>query len=309
VKIDMMIEINFLALSAATLRMATPIAFAGLGGLMSERVGVMNIALEGMMMMGTLCSAYISYVSGNPWIALIVTALVGAVLGGLHAVLCIRFRGLQIVSGFGINIFTFGFTPFVSAIVWGSRGTSERVVGLPTLTYLGLKETPIIDEILGSQSPLMILLIFAVILIHIALYKTSFGLRIRAIGANPKAALSSGIHIRKYQYTCVILSGIFASLGGAFLVLSVANHYSTGMTAGRGFIGLVAMILGKWKPINVFGASILLGFGDALQISLQGSGIPVQMIQTIPYLLTIFVLIGIVGKIVAPTDYKPHAED
>jgi len=305
----MLFEINLLALSAATLRMATPIAFAGLGGLMSERVGVMNIALEGMMMMGTLCSAYVSYVTGNPWIALIATALVGAILGGFHAVLCIRYRGSQIVSGFGINIFTFGFTPFVSSIVWGSRGTSERVAGLPFLPTLGMRETLIIDEILGSQSPLLILLVITVVLLHVVLYKTSLGLRIRGIGANPKAALSSGLNIKKYQYICIIISGIFASLGGAFLVLSVAYHYSTGMTAGRGFIGLVAMILGKWKPVNVLGASILLGFGDALQISLQGSEIPVQLIQTIPYLLTIFVLIGVVGKIVPPTGYKPHAED
>jgi len=305
----MSVEINIIALSAAMLRMATPIAFAGLGGLMSERVGVMNIALEGMMIMGTLWSAYVSYFTGDPWLAVLAAALVGAALGFLHAVLCITFRGIQIVSGFGINIFALGLAPFLSAVVWGSRGSSEHVTSLPTLSAMGLRGAPIADAVLGSQSPLFILLIATVILLHIMLYKTTFGLRIRAVGAYPKAAATSGINLKKLQFLCITLSGVLASLGGAFLVLSVANHYSTGMTAGRGFIGLVAMILGKWKPLNVLGASILLGFGDALQISLQGSGVPVQIIQTIPYILTFIVLVGVVGKIVPPTGYKPHVDE
>lgn len=302
----MSVDINPSTLFAASLRMSTPISFAAFGGMVSERVGVMNIGLEGIMIFGTFVSAYVSYVTGNPWLALLATVIAGAILGLLHAFLCLSLRGIQIVSGFGINILAFGMAPLMSAIIWGSRGSSELVTGLPSLSSLGLRDIPVLTYV---ESPLFLVMISIAIVLHILLYKTKIGLRIRAVGAHPKAAATAGINVRFIQYVCVMLSGVLASLGGAYLVLSVAYHYSTGMTGGRGFMGLVAMILGKWKPFYILGASILLGFGDALQISLQGTGVPVQIIQTIPYLLTIAVLIGIMGRIIPPTSYKPHVNE
>ena len=305
-----LIDIISVGLFAATLRLATPIAYGSLGGLFSERAGIVNIALEGMMLTGAFAGVTVSYFTGSPWLGVLAAILVGGLLGLLHGVITVRFAGDQIVSGTGINIFALGFTAYMSQIFWGSRGASDRVQGLDPVSIPLLKDVPIVGEVIGTHTPLVYLVIVITVLSYIVLFKTPFGLRIRAVGERPEAADTAGIDVFKTKYLCLIISGMLAGLGGAFLSLGHLSLFALGMTGGRGFIALAAMILGKWMPFGAFGASILFGFTDALQMRLQALGIlPPQIILAIPYILTIAVLAGVVGKAIPPSNYKPYVKE
>jgi len=305
-----LIDIINVGLFAAALRMATPIAFASLGGIFSERVGIVNIGLEGMMLTGAFTGVMVSYFSGNPWLGVLAAVLVGALLGFIHALLTIKFIGDQIVSGTGINIFAMGFTAYMCQILWGSRGASESVQGLKAISIPLLKDIPIIGNILGSHTPLVYLMLILTVLSYIVLFKTPIGLRIRAVGEHPSAADTAGINVFKIKYLCVTVSGMLAGLGGAFLSLGHLNLFAWGMTGGRGFIALAAMIFGRWMPFGAFGASLLFGFADALQMRLQALGLlPPQIILTIPYVLTIAVLAGVVRRAIPPSNYKPYVKE
>jgi len=305
-----LIDIINVGLFAAALRMATPIAFASLGGIFSERVGIVNIGLEGMMLTGAFTGVMVSYFSGNPWLGVLAAVLVGALLGFIHALLTIKFIGDQIVSGTGINIFAMGFTAYMCQILWGSRGASESVQGLKAISIPLLKDIPIIGNILGSHTPLVYLMLILTVLSYIVLFKTPIGLRIRAVGEHPSAADTAGINVFKIKYLCVTVSGMLAGLGGAFLSLGHLNLFAWGMTGGRGFIALAAMIFGRWMPFGALGASLLFGFADALQMRLQALGLlPPQIILTIPYVLTIAVLAGVVRRAIPPSNYKPYVKE
>lgn len=304
------VDIINVGLFAATLRLATPIAYGSLGGLFSERAGIVNIALEGMMLTGAFTGVTVSYFTGNPWLGVLAAIFVGGLLGLLHGLVTVRFAGDQIVSGTGINIFALGFTAYMSQIFWGSRGASESVQGLPVVSIPLLKDVPIIGDIIGTHTPLVYLVIAMTVLSYIVLFKTPFGLKIRAVGERPEAADTAGIDVFKTKYLCLIISGMLAGLGGAFLSLGHLSLFALGMTGGRGFIALAAMILGKWMPFGAFGASILFGFADALQMRLQALGLlPPQIILAMPYILTIAVLAGVVGKAIPPSNYKPYVKE
>ena len=305
-----LLEIITVGLFAAALRMATPIAFASLGGIFSERVGIINIGLEGMMLTSAFTGVAASYFSGNPWLGVLAAVLAGGLLGLLHALLTVKFIGNQIVSGTGINIFALGFTAYMSQIIWGSRGASESVQGLKVVSIPLLKDIPIIGEVIGAHTPLVYLMLIVTVLSHVVLFKTPIGLRIRAVGEHPAAADTAGIDVFKTKYLCVMVSGMLAGLGGAFLSLGHLSLFVGGMTAGRGFIALAAMIFGKWMPFGAFGASVLFGFVDALQMRLQALGLlPSQIILAIPYILTVLVLAGVVRKAIPPSDYKPYVKE
>jgi len=305
-----LVDIISVGLFAATLRLATPIAYGSLGGLFSERAGIVNIGLEGMMLTGAFAGVTVSYFTGSPWLGVLAAVLVGGLLGFLHGLVTVRFAGDQIVSGTGINIFALGFTAYMSQIFWGSRGASESVQGLDPVSIPLLKDVPIIGDVIGTHSPLVYLAIVITVLSYIVLFKTPFGLRIRAVGERPDAADTAGINVFKTKYLCLIISGMLAGLGGAFLSLGHLSLFALGMTGGRGFIALAAMILGKWMPLGAFGASMLFGFTDALQMRLQALGIlPPQIILAIPYILTIAVLAGVVGKAIPPSNYKPYVKE
>jgi len=305
-----LIDVINIGLFAAALRMATPIALASLGGIFSERAGIINIGLEGMMLTGAFTGVMVSYFSGNPWLGVLAAMLVGALLGLLHALLTIKFSGDHIVSGTGINIFAMGFTAYMSQVIWGSRGASVSVRGLQTVSIPLLKDIPIIGDILGSHTPLVYMTLILTVLSYIVLFKTPVGLRIRAVGEHPSAADTAGINVFQIKYLCVMVSGMLAGLGGAFLSLGHLNLFAWGMSGGRGFIALAAMILGRWMPFGAFGASLLFGFSDALQMRLQALGLlPPQIILMIPYILTIAVLAGVVRKAIPPSDYKPYVRE
>jgi len=303
-------DIINVGLFAAALRMATPIAFSSLGGIFSERAGVVNIGLEGMMLTSAFTGVWVSYLSGNPWLGVLAAMLVGALLGFLHALLTVKFIGDHIVSGTGINVFAVGFTAYMSQILWGSRGASESVQGLKEVAIPLLRDIPFVGEIIGVHKPLVYLMLIITVLSHFLLFKTSIGLRIRAVGEHPAAADTAGINVYKTKYLCVTLSGMLAGLGGAFLSLGHLNLFAWGMTGGRGFIAMAAMIFGGWMPFGAFGASLLFGFADALQMRLQALGLlPPQIILTVPYLLTIAVLAGVVRRAIPPSNYKPYVKE
>ena len=304
-----LIDLINVGLFAATLRMATPIAYGALGGIFSERAGVVNIGLEGMMLTGAFTGVAVSHFLGSPWLGVLAAILAGGLLGLLHGVITVKFAGDQIVSGTGINIFGLGFTAYMSQIIWGSRGASDSVQGLPVISIPLLKDVPVIGAILGVHTPLVYLLLIITVVSYIVLFKTPLGLRIRAVGERPDAADTAGINVYKTKYLCLIISGMLAGLGGAFLSLGHLSLFAWGMTGGRGFIALAAMIFGKWMPFGAFGASVMFGFADALQMRLQALGLlPPQIILTIPYILTVAVLAGIVGKAVPPSNYKPYVK-
>ena len=307
-----LLDIITVGLFAAALRMATPIAFASLGGIFSERAGIINIGLEGMMLTSAFTGVAASYFSGNPWLGVLAAVLVGGLLGLFHALLTVKFVGDQIVSGTGINIFALGFTAYMSQVLWGSRGASESVQGLRVVSIPLLKDIPIIGEVIGAHTPLVYLMLIVTVLSHVVLFKTPIGLRIRAVGEHPAAADTAGIDVFKTKYLCVMVSGMLAGLGGAFLSLGHLNLFAWGMTGGRGFIAMAAMIFGKWTPFGAFGASFLFGFAYALQMRLQTLELlPPQIILAIPYILTVIVLAGVVGwlKAIPPSDYKPYVKE
>jgi simple sugar transport system permease protein len=305
-----LLDIITVGLFAAALRMTTPIAFAALGGIFSERVGIINIGLEGMMLTSAFTGVAITYFSGNPWLGVSAAVLVGGLLGLFHALLTVTFIGNQIVSGTGINIFALGFTAYMSQAIWGSRGASESVQGLEAVSIPLLKDIPIIGDIIGTHTPLVYLMLILAVLSYVILFKTPIGLRIRAVGEHPAAADTAGINVFKTKYYCVIVSGMLAGLGGAFLSLGHLNLFVWGMTGGRGFIAMAAMIFGNWMPFGAVGASFLFGFAYALQMRLQALGLlPPQIILAIPYILTVAVLAGVIRKANPPSDYKPYVKE
>jgi general nucleoside transport system permease protein len=297
-------------LFAAALRMATPLIFASIGGLFSERVGVVNIALEGMMLTGAFAGVLATFAIGNPWIGVLASIFAGGLLGFIHAVLTVKFAGNQIVSGTGINLLALGATGYLSQAIWGSRGASQPVQGIDAVSIPLLKDVPFLGEVIGTQTPIVYLSILTVILSYILLFKTPIGLRLRAVGEHPEAADTAGVNVYKTKYLFLILSGMLAGLGGAFLSLAHLNLFVLGMTGGRGFIALAAMILGGWNPVGALGASFLFGFADAFQMRLQSvAALPSQIILTLPYILTIVVLAVFARKRIAPSDYKPYTKE
>ncbi len=307
--VDLLSVIN-VGLFAAAIRMATPIVYASLGGIFSERVGVINIGLEGMMLASAFTGVTVSHYTGNPWLGVLAAMLMGGLIALFHAVLTVKFAGNQIVSGTGINIFAMGFTAYMSQVIWGSRGASDSVPGIEDISIPLLVDIPILGDIFGTHSPLVYLMVLVTVLSYVVLFRTPLGLRIRAVGEHPTAAETAGIDVFRIKYLCVTVSGMLAGLGGAFLSLCHLNLFARGMTGGRGFIAMAAMIFGKWMPFGAFGASLLFGLADALQMRLQALGIlPSQIILTIPYLLTVAVLAGVVGKATPPSDYKPHKKE
>lgn len=287
------------ALTAA-IRMATPLIFTSLGGIFAERSGIINIGLEGMMLTGAFTGMVVTYYSGNPWVGLVGAMASGAIMGLLHAVLSIKFKANQVVSGTAINIFAAGFTVYGLRAIFNVAGTSPSVTNIRSITIPVLNRIPWIGEILGRHNPLTYIALLLVVLVHFMLFKTVWGLRLRSVGEHPKAADTVGINVFLIRYLAVMTSGLMAALGGAYLSIAHLSRFSDGMTAGRGFIALAAMIFGKWTPFGALGACLLFGFADALQMGLQEIGIPTQFIQMLPYILTMVALAGFIGRSTPP---------
>lgn len=289
-----------LSLFQATVRMATPILFAALGGCLCERIGVINIGLEGIMLTSAFFGVFVTYFTGSPFLGFLGGLASGIAWGVVIALLTVRFYGNQVVVGTGVNVFGLGLSAFLSQKVWGSRGASEAVAGFRGI-YV---------PYLGEQTFFVYLGLALVFVLHVFLFTTPWGLRLRAVGENPQAADTAGVNVLRYKTFGVIAGSAIASLGGIFLSLGHLKFFAWGMTSGRGFIGLAAMIFGKWTPVGCLLSSLLFGFADALQMRLQALGIlPSQIILLIPYLVTIFVLSGFVGRVLPPARYEPYRKE
>jgi simple sugar transport system permease protein len=291
----------------SAIRLATPMIFAALGGMFSERSGVINIALEGLLLGGAFTAAVVTFELSKPELGLspvlapffgfLSAMAAGGLLAFIFAVAVIRFEANQVVAGFGINMLMLGVPALLSGALYGASGSTEQIAKEYLLpTYFGI----------NIASWLVFLL---VPICWYVLYKTPFGLRLRAVGENPEAADAAGVKVLKMRYFGVILSGVLAAAGGAYLSTGQSSFFTKGMSAGKGFIALAALILAKWRPFQVFIACLFFGFTEALAIQIQGASwaklpsggdIPVQFIEMLPYVLTIIVLAGFIGLSRAP---------
>jgi ABC-type uncharacterized transport system permease subunit len=321
------------ALLASTIRLATPLLLAALGGMFSERAGVINIALEGLMLAGAFTAATVTHLAsvhgypGAPWIGLLAAVMAGVVVAGIHAVACIKYKADQVVTGTAINILFLGVPALLSGALFDSTGATPQiplrdlmpasliVAALAVVLYAAfiVRATALKNQSRGVQLGTVLILAgaiwpvatwIALALVPISWYvlgHTPFGLRLRAVGENPEAADTAGVSVARIRYTGVLLSGALAAIGGAYLSIGQSSLFTRNMTAGRGFIALAALIFGKWRPVQTMLACLFFGFAEAVAIQMQGVvGIPVQFIQIIPYVLTIVVLAGFIGLSRAP---------
>ncbi len=297
--------IVLLTLVASALRATTPLLLAALGGLFSERSGVVNIALEGIMLFGALTAALVTYyvelphvrdapgtsVWYAPWLGVLAAMVVGALVAGIHALVSIRYKADQIISAVAINLMAIGVPAVILTGLFGNNTTSATITNRLPLWSVG----PF------TFSPLVYLAFLLVPVVWFVVFRTPFGLRLRAVGEHPEAADSVGISVTRMRYIGVMLSGVLAALGGAYLSIGAFNQFITEMSGGRGFIALAALIFGKWHPVGVLGATLLFGAFQALETQLGGSALlPPTVVQSLPFILTMLVLAGFVGRSVAP---------
>lgn len=283
--------------AAAALRISVPYTLAALGATFSERGGVINIALEGIMLNGALAYVLGTWWSGNPWVGIAAAVAAGIATGALHALVTVVFRADQITSGLGINLLAAGLTKFVLTQVFHSSSNSERVEGLPVWPLPGTQALGALGDVL--QTPLVLVTIVLVLGGQWLLFRSVFGLRLRTMGERPEAGATLGLSVGGYRTLGVLLSGALAGLAGAWLA-SEQHSFTDGMTGGRGYIALAAMIVGKWSPAGAVAACLLFGAAEALQIRLQGSAFPNELLQMLPYVVTMLALAGFIGRAVPP---------
>ena len=296
-------QVSFVNLLQGSLFLATPLVFGALGGVLCERAGVINIAIEGQLLAGAFLSAVVASLVGNTYAGLVAAPLAGLFFGWLLAVFAIRYLVDQIVLGVVINVLVIGLTSFLygqvlvqNADVWNQPGRLPRV-RVPVLS-----EIPLLGPVLFDQSIIVYLMYAAVVVLHVALFRTRWGLRVRAVGEHPKAADTAGIDVNKVRYRNVLMGGAMAGLGGAFFTIGSVGAFGEEMTAGQGFIALAALIFGRWSPLGALVAALLFGFAGNLQsvLSIIGTPIPGEVLLMAPYLATILAVAGLVGKVRAP---------
>lgn len=289
---DMMI---FILLAA--IRIATPLILGALGGLFAERAGVLNIAIEGMMLSGAFAAVVFAHITGNPWIGLLGAMAAGGAFGLIHAVISITYQGNQTISGAAINIISAALTIYLMRLIFNTEG---MVVINYSLPRWGIGN--------AMFNPTTYIAFVMVALTWYVIYKTKFGLHVRSVGEHPAAADTAGISVEKTRYLAVIISGMLAGIAGASLSIGEGSFFVRDMTAGRGFMALAIMIIGKWHPLGVIGGAFLFAIFEALQISIATMwNIPPQIVHMTPYVITLLVLVGFMGRFVAPSAIgKPY---
>lgn len=296
--------ILILAVLASTLRLATPLIFSALGGVFNERSGVVNIALAGIMIMGAFFAILVVDKTGSPWFAVLIAMGMGVLTSLILGVLAIHLNANQVVTGVAINLLAASLAAFLLNIFWQRSGQTDPVaVALNKNPFPALEQIPVLGAFFGGLTPFVYIAIVAVLIGNYVLFRTPFGLRVRAVGEHPRAADTVGINVYKTRYLAVMISGALAGLSGASLSIGSISLFREGMTSGKGFIALAAMIFGKWHPIGAMFAALFFGFAEALQIQASTLGldfIPSEFLQSFPYLATILALAGVVGKATAP---------
>ena len=295
---------------SSTIRNATPLVFAAMGGMFSERSGVVNIALEGLMLISAFAGVAGAFLTGSAWIGLGFAMAAGLSFALIHALMCVTFEADQIISGTAINLLALGGTGFLMVEVFGQGGTSPRVPRFGSLGIPVLQNIPIIGPALFDQSLLVYLMYVLIPVTFFVVFRTPFGLRLRATGEVPEAVDTAGVSVARMRYYGVGLSGILAALGGAYLSMGLLSAFTEGMTNGRGFIALAALIFGRWNPIGAAGAALLFGFAQAITFRAGQEAVPVEFLQMLPYILTIVVLAGFGGRAIAPAAIgKPYRKE
>jgi ABC-type uncharacterized transport system permease subunit len=295
--------VSWTPLFAAMFTFATPLTFAALGGLFSERSGVVNIGLEGMMLTGAFFAVLGADKLGNWSLGLLCALVAGGVAALIHAFVSIHLRADQIVSGTAINFLALGVTGYFFIQIYGDNGTPGSISQVPNVHIPGIDRIGFIGPVFGDLN-LMIWLMFATLIAsYIVIFKTPIGLRLRSVGEHPRAADTVGISVYKTRYAAVILSGMLSALGGAYLSIGFLGSFNENMTAGRGFIGLAALIFGNWRPFGAFAAALLFGFSTALSFRLADPSVwPSQAVlfQALPYVLTLIAVAGVIGRSIPP---------
>jgi simple sugar transport system permease protein len=298
----------------ATLEASALLLLPALGGVISERSGVVNIAMEGMMLTGAFFAVVADLAFQNPWLAALVAIVAGGLMALIHAVVSIRFRADQIVSGIAINIFAAGLTLFLVNRIYGLQDIGH--VGpanlLPYINVPILDQIPFVGRVLFQQNVVVYAALILLVVVNIVLFRTRLGLRIRAVGEHPQAADTAGINVYAIRYGAVITSGLLSGLAGAFLAIGISNTFVPNMTDGRGYIALAAMIFGKWRPFGAFIACLIFGFGQAVYDANSVIHVSQYLLSMLPYVLTLIVLAGVVGRSIPPANdgipYSPGTE-
>ncbi|MFC3689343.1 ABC transporter permease [Aquipuribacter hungaricus] len=308
-------QISFVSLLQGSVFLATPLVFGALGGVLCERAGVVNIAIEGQLLAGAFLSAVVASLVGGGagvYVGLLAAPLAGLFFGWLLAVFAIRYVVDQVVLGVVINVLVVGLTSFLYGQVLVQDGDRWNQPGrLPRVPVPGLSEIPVLGPVLFNQSIVVYLMYAAVVVLHVALFRTRWGLRVRAVGEHPKAADTAGIDVNKVRFRNVLMGGAMAGLGGAFFTVGSVGAFGEEMTAGQGFIALAALIFGRWSPLGALVAALLFGVAGNLAsvLSIIGSPLPGPLLLMAPYLATLFAVAGLVGKVRAPAadgvPYKP----
>jgi simple sugar transport system permease protein len=306
-------SVNFVGLMNTTLLKAVPLTLGAMSGILCERSGVVNIAIEGMMLMGAMVAALVASVTDSLLIGLLAAVMASAVLGLVHGVLSIKYRTDQIISGTAINIFSIGMTSYISAKFLQVYQLELNTPGVfqPIAIPL-LSDIPVIGPILFNQNIFVYALYILLVLLHWGLYYTRWGLRLRSVGEHPRAADTLGINVFRTRYMAVLLGSMVAGLGGAYFTIGSVGGFDEVMTAGRGFISLAAMIFGNWNPFGSLGAGLLFGFADSLaaRLAILGARIPSEFLLMAPYIATMVVLAGVVGRSRMPAaDGTPYVKE
>ena len=311
-------DIGHLLLTAdlwrATLEAAALLLLPALGGVISERSGVVNIAMEGMMLAGAFFAVVADLAWHNPWLAALVGIVAGGLMALIHAVVSIRFRADQIVSGIAINIFAAGLTVFLVNRIFGLQDVGHVSPSelLPYVNVPFLDQIPFVGRVVFQQNVVVYAALILLVVVQLVLFRTRLGLRIRAVGEHPQAADTAGINVYLIRYGAVITSGLFSGLAGAFLAIGISNTFVPNMTDGRGYIALAAVIFGKWRPFGAFVACLIFGLGQAIYAANSIIHVSPYLLSMLPYVLTLIVLAGIVGRSIPPAadgiPYSPGTE-
>jgi simple sugar transport system permease protein len=308
-------SMNLSGMLQATLMAATPLTLGAMAGILCERSGIINIAIEGMMLTGAFAAVAFASIFDSLWMGLLCASLLGGLMAALHAVLSIKYKVDQIISGTVINILAAGATRFLNIRLLEPAGLSDPgsfdLISIPILS-----DIPIIGPLLFENQPTVYIMLILLIAVNYVIFFTPWGLRMRACGEHPRAADTVGVHVNRMRYISVILAGLIAGIGGAYFSLGVVGTFEDGMTRGQGFVALAAMIFGNWNPFGAFMAALLFGFADALQVKMQilqpvlpfiDRPIPPEFLQMAPYILTIIVVAGVVGRSRPPAaEGKPY---
>jgi general nucleoside transport system permease protein len=285
------------ALLAATLRFATPLLFGALGGIMSERSGVINVGLEGMMLMGAFFGIFGADLLDSWFLGLLVGMAAGGVLALVHAFFAIALRADQVVSGMALNFLALGITGYVFLDHYGDQGTPDNIPRVPDISIPGVKDIGFVGDAIGRANLLTWLGLIGVVVLAVYLFRTPSGLRLRSVGEHPRAAETVGISVPRTRYAAVVVSGMLAAMGGAYLSIAFVGSFNQGMTAGRGFIALAAVIFGNWRPYGALAAALLFGFSSALAQRLPAfSPSSAVLFQALPYVLTLIAVAGVIGR-------------